>query len=115
MSEQSTPMPSENSTESKLQLPPLPTPIHPWSDFDKEHFQYSGEMNDFNGRMKHKLYSVWQTYGQLCNNQKLIDYINKEEHHKNGEKHFLKNTIVNIVDRLSKILTNTDIMEELRN
>lgn len=100
---------------SKIQLPPLPQAIHQWSDFDKENLQYKGEMTDYNARMKHKIYNFWFLYGQLCNNQKLIDFINKEEHNKKGEKHFLKNTIVNIVDRLSKILIITDLMEEIRN
>lgn len=104
---------SSNPESSKPQLPPLPHAIYEWSDFDKDHFLFKGDKVDIQERMKFKIYNLWTVYGELCTNQKLVDYINKKEHNKTGEKFYLKNLIVNLVDRLSKILINTDLIEEL--
>lgn len=83
-------------------------PPHEKYDFPK----YEGDMNDLNERRCVKLFNIWTHYSDLRKNEMLFKILNEAEE-KDEKIKFLKLIIVLTIDRLGKILSDTNISEEL--
>jgi hypothetical protein len=99
------------SEPQEFKLPPFPQPIRAWNDKD---CRYSGEKDDYQHRTHDKLFKVWALWGQLRTNQELEVLLNRQEKDKDGDAYVAKNCIVDIICELSKILADTNIVEELK-
>jgi len=73
---------------------------------------YTGDKTDLTERRNVKLYNVWQTYSNLRKNEHLVKLLEKTDGNDEDTK-FLKLIIVLTVDRLGKILSDTNIVEEM--
>lgn len=104
---------NEDTQDDKVQLPPYPDVLFPWSESDKEQLVFKGDQDNLADRMKFKLYSFWLLWADLRNNGKLIDIINKIDKDEDSDCFYVKNLLVNIIDRSGKILCNTDLIKEL--
>ena len=98
--------------DNKPTLPPMPCGILDWTEDEQKGLIYSGDVNDKLRRMQHKLSFIWQDWGVIRNNERLIRIIN-EESDKDSDEFFIKQSLVLWVDRLGKILGQTNIVEEL--
>ena len=97
---------------NKISLPPMPTGILDWTEDEQKGLVYSGDMNDKVRRLQHKLSFIWQDWGIIRNNERLIKIIN-EESAKDTDEFFIKQSLVLWIDRIGKILGSTPIVEEL--
>lgn len=102
----------EEKKESAVELPAYPLGIFEWNDDDRKFLQYTGEQSDIASRMSHKLWNCWLVWNFIRNDQKLIDMIS-ESSEKDTDEFYIRNSIVFVIDRLGKILGNTDIGEEI--
>ena len=102
-----------DDTSNEKTLPPYPDVLYPWSEADKEQLLFKGDKDDLLDRLKFKLYNFWLLWTDLRNNEKLIDIISKVDDTEDKNFFYLKNLIVNTIDRSGKILCNTDLIQEL--
>lgn len=104
--------------QSKLQLPPKPDGLLPWTEEENAGLKYNhayGDPNDFVRRAQFKLFNVWQTWGAFRQNKTLIDLLNKVPENHETEEFTLKCSLVMLIDRIGKILDgNTDLLPELQ-
>ena len=102
----------ENKKE-ELTLPPYPQGFFEWTEDDIKQLKYGSDEKDINKRMGHKLYSTWLLWAEMRTNEKLMGLVNAGSDDTKSDEFYLKNIAVNVMDRLGKILSNTDITEEL--
>lgn len=103
----------ENET---LQAPPdfLPCPPEPLLPPD-EKFDvppYKGDLNDLTERRNTKLYNLWTIWSDLRKNEELIKLLAVETKD-TKELQFLKGMLTIVMDRMGKVLSDTNIVEEL--
>jgi hypothetical protein len=96
--------------ETEYKLPPFPTPLRPWNEED---CRYNGLLTDYKTRIHDKLFKVWALWGQLRTSLALEELLNRQEEDKEGDAYVAKNCIVDIINQLSKILADTDVVQEL--
>ena len=109
--EKTLPMDAEIVSGDDGNKPVYPEPLLPKNE--KYDFpSYDGDLTDLTERRNVKLFNVWQTYSNLRKNEQLIQLLEKTEGD-NEETKFLKLIIVLTVDRLGKILCDTNIVEEM--
>lgn len=106
---------SEETKVNEPLLPPYPEPFFEWTDEQKKSIKYTGELDHMKHRLGFKLFNLWLMWTDLRANEKLIKIINKplKDKTKKEDINYLKNVIVETIDRLAKILGNTNITEEL--
>lgn len=105
------PMDAEVVSGDDSNKPVYPEPLLPKNE--KYDFPcYEGDLTDLTERRNVKLYNVWQTYSNLRRNEQLIQLLEKTKGD-NEESKFLKLIIVLTIDRLGKILSDTNIVEEM--
>jgi len=77
--------------------------------------QYKGDTEDLTERRNTKLFNIWCHYTDLRKNEKLFDILNSPEETKHilEEVKFLKLIMVLTIDRIGKILSDTNIVEEI--
>lgn len=73
---------------------------------------YSGDLTDLTERRNVKLFNVWQTYSNLRRNEHLVKLLEMTDGDDENTK-FLKLIIVLTIDRLGKILSDTNIVQEM--
>lgn len=75
--------------------------------------KYEGDTDDITERLRFKTFQVWNTWSSLITNERLIKSLalNKKD---TDEVQYLKAIIVMTMDRLGKILGNTDIVGEMK-
>jgi len=109
--EKTLPMDAEVVSGDDANRPIYPEGILPKND--KYDFpSYEGDLTDLTERRNVKLFNVWRTYSNLRKNEQLVQLLEKTEGN-DEETKFLKLIIVLTVDRLGKILSDTNIMEEM--
>lgn len=91
-------------------LPVYPEGIIPESEHDPPKFE--GDLEDMSLRMRTKLYNLWTLYSDLRKNGTLANYLNKVDD-KDTEKKYIKACMVITIDRLAKMLIDTNLAEEL--
>jgi hypothetical protein len=97
----------EQSVDERL--PVYPEGIIPPSANDPPKFD--GDLSDMSLRMRTKLYNVWTLYSDLRKNGTLANYLNKDS--KDKETKYVKACLVITIDRLAKMLIDTNLTEEL--
>lgn len=99
----------ETATQ-EFKLPPFPQIIRPWNDQD---CRYNGEADSYQDRVHDKLFKMWVLWGKLRVNHLLEELLNRKEEDIDGDAYVAKNCIVDIISELSKILADTNIVDEL--
>lgn len=99
--------------EALNRLPPFPKAFYEWTDEQKKRYGYQGDMDDLNRRMKSKLYSLWLMWGELRGSKNLNELLAREPKDKESDEFTAKCSIVQIMDVVAKILTSTDLLQEL--
>lgn len=102
-----------NATGLAGEMPPYPIGLFDWTDEQKEHWEYHGSKTSIKQRASHKLWNTWLLWVDLHNNEKLINMIAKDTEDKESDEFQLKQMIVLVIDRLGKVLGNTNIGEEV--
>ena len=74
--------------------------------------KYTGDMDNLTERRNVKLYNLWSVWSDLRKNEQLIKLleVNKKD---NVDMKFMKAMMTITIDRLGKILADTNIVEEL--
>ena len=98
--------------KTEEEFPPLPVVFYDWSDEEKEMIQYKGDHDNIENRQKHKLYHIWMLWSMHCSSEEFLRLMEKEA--VTDDERRYKRCIYTIFDKMAKILTNTDILEELR-
>jgi hypothetical protein len=94
-----------------LKIPPLPVPLYKESEDDPK--KYTGDKSKILDRVAHKLYNVWLFWLAVRCNDKLDAILQRETEDKESDEFVLKATIVQMIDRLAKILVDTNLLEEI--
>ena len=107
----------EEQNQKKIQLPPKPEGVLPYTEDDKKNYFYDGDEKDIHLRLKWKLFNLWSLWGLVRNNEKLVKVVNKidDKDDLKSDEVYLKNMIVNIIDVWGKIMAATHITEEIFN
>lgn len=97
--------------EIKNRIPIYPEPL---LEKNEEHDipSYQGDMDDLNERRNVKLYNLWSIWSDLRQNEKLIQLLEAKKKD-SGEMKFLKAMLTLTIDRMGKVLADTNIVEEL--
>ena len=104
----------EQQEKNTISLPQPPQFLIPPSEEEKKVLYYNEDLKDFNKRITHKLWHLWTSFDAIRNNQKLMDLLNEKTDDLESDTFFLKTIIVQTLDRNAKILSNTDLLEEIR-
>ena len=104
----------EDGDDGKIELPAYPSCIFelPEDDDSFDAIKYTGDIKDMNHRMRHKLFYLWVTWAQMRNHQDIVEIISKR-HEKGTESFKLCNYILNAWDNLARVLTITNLVEEI--
>jgi hypothetical protein len=92
-------------------LPIYPQPLIEDNEHDPPKFD--GDATDMPLRMKTKLYNIWTLYSDLRKNGTLANYLNKTTNKDDNERQYLKAILTITIDRLAKMLIDTNLSEEL--
>lgn len=108
----------EEEQKNKIELPVFPDGIFDWSEEDLKTLVVPEEIIRVKKTVNFKLLQLWNLWGNLRNNKKLIEIVNSNlemsEEYKKSDEFYLKQLIVNLVDRQGKILNGkTDLTTEL--
>lgn len=106
-------MSDDTKVETEKTLPPYPDVLFPWSESDKEQLIFKGNVDDLTDRMRFKMYNMWLMWADLRNNEQLINIVGKTDKDEDKDFFYTKNIIVTAIDRMGKILCNTDLIKEL--
>lgn len=107
---------TQSKQEETLESPPdyLPCPPEPLLPSNEEFDipPYKGDLNDLTERRNTKLYNLWTIWSDLRKNEELIKMleVNKKD---TKELKFLKGILTIVMDRMGKVLSDTNIVEEL--
>lgn len=108
----------EEEQKNKIKLPPYPDGIFDWTEEEMKTLVIPEEVIKHNKNIHFKLLQLWELWGNLRTNERLIEIINSRidmsEEYKKSDEFYLKQLIVNLVDRQGKILNGkTDLTGEL--
>lgn len=98
-----------NDLENKIPLYPEPL-LEDNAEFDMP--KYSGDLDDLMERRNVKLYNLWACWSDLRKNERLINMLEVKKTDKDDTK-YLKAMMTITIDRLGKVLADTNIVEEL--
>lgn len=101
----------EKMKELENKMPLYPEPL---LEKNEEHDipGYEGDIDDLTERRNVKLYNVWSIWSDLRRNEKLITMLEAKK--KDGKDMvFFKAMMTLTIDRLGKVLCDTNIVEEL--
>ena len=74
---------------------------------------YDGDANDVVERMRVKLFNVWSVWSDLRKNETLLQLLQKDSADTDKDK-YLKGCLTITIDRLGKMLSDTNIVQELQ-
>ena len=103
-------MPSHDNEIHEFRLPPLPSGLRPWDD--KTDARYQGDASDYRRRICHKLYQAWVLWAIMRTSKPLEDIL-AIECDKRSDEYECKCVIVDLMDRLGKLLGDTNVLEEI--
>lgn len=101
----------EKMDELQNRIPIYPEPLLE----DNETYdlpKYSGDVDDLTERRNVKLYNLWSVWSDLRKNEQLIKLLEAKKMDSNDMK-FLKAMMTLTIDRMGKVLSDTNIVEEL--
>ena len=99
-------------TSKPLELPPYPNSLFEWTEDQVEYWRYKDDRQNVHKRASFKLWNVWLAWVDFHNDEKLISIISKKSPEFTDD-FYLKQKIVDMTDRLGKILGQTNITEEI--
>lgn len=107
------PAPVEDAQMEVLQqrIPLYPEPLLEKND-EHDIPSYEGDMDDLTERRNVKLYNLWSVWSDLRGNEKLIKMLEVDKKDK-AELKYLKAMMTLTLDRMGKVLSDTNIIEEL--
>lgn len=106
----------EDEQKDKIQLPPLPDGIFDWNEEELKTLVVPDDIIKVGKSLNFKMLQLWNLWGNLRTNERLIEIINSNitEESKQTDEFYLKQLLVNLVDRQGKILNGkTDLTKEL--
>ena len=108
----------EEEQKDKIKLPPYPDGIFDWSEEEMKTLVIPEEVIKHKKSIHFKLLQLWELWGNLRTNERLIEIINSNlemsDEYKKSDEFYLKQLIVSLVDRQGKILNGkTDLTAEL--
>lgn len=104
----------EEEQKNKIQLPPYPDGLFDWTEDDEKLRCVPEDVKQLGKVAQHKLLLIWDIWGNVRTNEKLIELINKNLGDQKTDEFFLKQFIVHLVDIMGKILNGkTDITEDI--
>lgn len=93
------------------------TPVYPEGILPKDEKNdpphYDGDMNDMMERMRVKLFNIWSVWSDLRKNETLVNLLHKDSADTDKDK-YLKGCLTITMDRLGKMLSDTNIVQELQ-
>ena len=104
------PTPTSPATPPKTKLPPYPQPFKPYTDAEE---RYTGPPADMKKRILFKMYSAWILFGKLADSERVASLLKEIPEDFTSDEYAAKGLLVDILDRLSKILGDTNLIEEL--
>ena len=113
-SENAKAIPTKNLKEEEkpnTHVPPYPEGIFEWKEEEKN-LRYTGSLEKVNSRVTHKLFNLWVLWAEVRNNEKLIGMLGEKEHTPE-QAEYMKGLLVLMLDRYGKILSDTNITQEL--
>ena len=99
--------------EEDKKTPPMPSELFDWSEKDKEHLQFKGDLDNYVDRLKFKVFGCWMMWIDLVYNEKFTEIMGDEKYKEGSDEFFIRSVFVNMIDRLGKLLSNTDIVREM--
>jgi len=94
-------------------IPAYPSGLLPDNDkYDPP--RYEGSLSDLTLRRNVKIYNLWLLWSNLRKDEELFKILDKKEGDDDKEKFYLKSMIVLTLDRMGKILVDTNIVEEVK-
>jgi hypothetical protein len=99
------------SNLEEFRLPPKPEGLRDWSN-EESKMRYKEDPSNIKLRVHHKLFSFWITWATLRQSVD-IEALCCREAARDSDEYKAKSIIVDIIDRLGKILADTDIMQEM--
>jgi hypothetical protein len=99
-------------TTQETKWPPYPKPATLTTDEEKEQLKYVGDKDDIPTRMMSKLIQVWFLWGELVKSEELHKAL-RNTPEQNTDEYMIKRLIINIIEMMAKILSNTDLVEEI--
>lgn len=98
----------------KVSLPCYPDCLFELTEKQKEFYNYQGDPEDKVGRMKWKLFLIWQIWARFRNNERIIKIVSEmQEGNRDTDFFYICNEMVNSIDAFGRILGITNITEEL--
>jgi hypothetical protein len=96
------------------EIPPEPIAFYDWTPED-ENLKFKGDLDNMNERKNHKLYNMWRLWSEHTMSLSFLDMVQPKigEEESETEKR-LKTCLFQLLDKMAKILINTDIVEELK-
>jgi len=94
-------------------LPPFPKFFYDWTEDQKKRYGYEGDTEDLTRRMKCKLYNMWLVWGEFRGSENLNKLLSRQPEDKESDEFMAKSSIVQLMDIMAKILTSTDLIQEL--
>lgn len=107
------PVSVDESELEELKLPPFPVPFRDY-DADETSLRYSGPDSDYGARIMHKILYLWILWAQLRTSPALEKLLSTKADDEESDEHKAKGCIVDIIDRLAKVLSDTDLSDEMR-
>ena len=109
-------VPCDESEIAKMQQLKERIPLYPEPLLEKneEHDipPYQGDMDDLTERRNVKLYNLWSVWSDLRQNEKLILLLEAKKKD-SADMKYLKAMLTLTIDRIGKVLADTNIVEEL--
>lgn len=101
----------EKDEMEEKRVPPRPVPLYPYNE-DTDPKKFDGDRTDIPRRAAFKLFNVWMLWLNIRCNRPIEDMLKKESA-QDSDEYKLKCVIIEILDKLAKILIDGDILEEV--
>lgn len=101
----------EKMKDMENKIPLYPEPLLEKND-EHDIPGYVGDLDDLTERRNVKLYNVWSIWSDLRRNEKLITMLEAQKKD-SKDTMFFKAMLTLTIDRLGKVLSDTNIVEEL--
>lgn len=98
----------DTSELKEVRIPPEPRGLRPWKDEEK----YQGDLKDLPLRIINKYMKMWLLWLGLRTNLR-VEEILSQEVDRDSDDYYLRCIVVDLMDAMGKILSQTSIKEEL--
>ena len=109
----------EDFTEGQIHSTSQEMPVYPHAlirnikESDKPN-PFEGDISDLNARKNYKLWETWKIFSDIRTNERFLHLLEKKDGESDDMKE-LKYIFVLTLDRLGRILSNTNLFDEINN